>query len=272
MGLKRKDCAIGIMRSRLYRQGGFSTIAAIAAIVGLGVAFLTVFLLATSDNSKNPPTEQNNTEQEEESSSNEPPYIRIPENSKIYQNTTYGFSFAYPDSFGELTTSGDDSFRAESALATQKPIGNGTAFMTGALSVLIYKKADFKVTVSSDDVSVAPTQTGNDITWKVVSRGNSNQDITVGKAYNVKSIKSQTGIPVFDFTYRPSSNFALGRWVFASGDYYVMVSLPSVSKPSGENLAESDISAYTIVGNNIAKTVRVPEVKNDTSADESSTD
>lgn len=271
------------MQSSSYRQGGFSTIAAIAAIIGVGIAFFTVFLLATGGGSNNSGDQQNNNQQEEESASNEPPYIRIPENSKVFNSDIHGFSFAYPDSFGELaandaaSTQGD-TFRADSALATQKPVGNGTAFMTGRLSVMVFKKSDFKVTVTSDDVSVAPTQTGDDITWKIVSRGSSNQDISVGKAYAVKSIESQTGITVFDFTYRPAGNLALGRWVFASGDNFVMIAMPSVSKPSGENLTESDVSAYTIIGNNIAKTVRVPDAKanqddakDDTSADDDST-
>jgi hypothetical protein len=275
MRLKRKDFAIANMQSSSYRQGGFSTVAAVVAIIILGIAFFTVFLLATSGGTKDSPSNQDNSQQpEEESSGNEPPYIRIPESSKVFQNDTYGFSFAYPDSFGELkvnnTASQGDGFRADSALATQKPVGSGTAFMTGSLSVLVNKKADFKVTVNSDDVSVAPTKTGNDITWKIVSRGNSNQDISVGKAYDVKSVKSQTGIPVFDFTYRPAGSLALGRWVFASGDNYIMIAMPSVSKPSGENLTESDVSAYTIIGNNIAKTVRVPDANAD--VDNSSTD
>jgi hypothetical protein len=244
------------------RQAGLSTIATIAAFVGLGLVFFTLVLLTSSSN--NPvdqqPSSQNPTT--EESTDDEPPYIRIPENSRIYQNETFAFSFAYPDSFGELVTINNgaaatsEAFRAESGLAAQKPVGNGTAIMNGRISVYVYNKDNFKLVVNNNDVSVGPVKTGNDTTWKIVSRGSSSQDISIGDAYSVKSVKSQTGVTVFDFAYTPGSNLTLGRWVFESDDRYVMVAMPAVSKIDGSNLESTDIEAYKTIGNNLAKTVR----------------
>lgn len=258
------------MWSTYHRQRGASTFATIGAFIGLGVVFLGLFFLTTSGNTKAPGAstgDTTGTTTDTTSTSSEPPYIRLPENSKIYKNTNYKFLFAYPDSFGDLTiqagstdsTSIGGLFQAQSALAAQKPIGDGTAFMNGRMAVYVFSKDNFKVVVNSNDVSVAPTTTGSDTTWKVVSRGNTTQDLSIGDAYTVKSVKSQTGIQVFDFTYRPSSGLALGRWVFATGDNFVMVALPSVSRPSGDNLSDGNFAAYDIIGNNIAKTVRVPD-------------
>jgi hypothetical protein len=266
------------MRSNSYRQRGASPFVAIMAFVVLGVVFLGLFFLSTSGGKKADNTTASDTATTDTTTSNEPAYIRIPENSKIYNNETYKFLFAYPDSFGELSTTDTNSnttngvlFQTQSALAAQKPIGDGTAFMNGRLAVYVYTKQDFKMVVNANDVSVAPTTTGNDTTWKVVSRGSSSQDVSIGDSYAIKTIKSQTGITVFDFTYRPSTTLALGRWVFAAGDNYVMVTLPAVSKPSGDALTDSNASAYDIIGSNIAKTVRVPATKASTDSTSSST-
>lgn len=254
------------MRSNSHRQSGYSTFTAVAAFVGLGIVFFAIFMFSLSGGNKgaNSGDQQSGTEQEQPTStSNEPPYIRIPENSKIYLNETYGFSFAYPDSFGELTSksessgSAGESYRAESALAAQKPVGNGATIMNGRLGVHVYSKESFKIVVNNNDVSVGPTKTGNDTTWKIVSRGSSGQDISIGDAYAAKSVKSQTGVTVFDFAYSPASNFRLGRWVFEAGDKYVMITMPSVSKLDASNLDQSDLEPYITIGTNIAKTVRV---------------
>lgn len=253
------------------RQGGLSTFVTIAAFVGLGLVFFTIFLLSTSGGQNGANNQANNQDQGEETDSNEPPFIRIPENSKVFQNDTFGFTFAYPDSFGELTilnngsSSSSEAYRAESGLAAQKPVGNGTAVMNGRLGVYVYSKENFKVVINNNDVTVGPTKTGNDTTWKIVSRGSSSQDISIGDAYNIKSIKSQTGVTVFDFAYSPASNFKLGRWVFEADDKFVMITLPSVTKLDGSTLSEDDQAAYTTISANLAKTVRAKTLNTDTS-------
>lgn len=262
------------MASSHQKQDGFSTIAAVGALIGLGVVFLTIFLFANSGNSNNRiqsnknPTEQDSGEQ----TASEPPFIRLPENSKIYRSQQYKFSFAYPDSFGELkdvqigssTNTIVDS--AESASAVGKPIGGASAaVLNGKMGVYVYDKDNFKVVVQRPDISVAPTTTGSSTTWKVVSGGTANnKSYSVGQAYDIPVVKSQTGVTVFDFTLRDAGN-VLGRWVFASGDYYVLVALPTVSKVSGTALEARDIASYTIIGTNIAKTTRVQAAANNQS-------
>ena len=170
--------------------------------------------------------------------------------------------FAYPDSFGKLTanTVGNIDtmiFKAESALADNKPVGGRGTVINGKFGVYIYKRSEFKIVARRPDVAVAPTKTGNDTTWKIVSRGSTVQDISVGDAYQVKSVRSQTGITVFDFSLNDGTSI-LGRWVFESGDNYILIAMPSVNKLDGTALSNADSAAYNVIGNNIARTVRLP--------------
>jgi hypothetical protein len=256
------------MRPGIQRQTGISTIATIGAFVGIGVVFLIVFFIGMSGGSKNDTTnnKQTTTNQStgtDTATASGPPFIRIPENSKIYNNAIYKFSFAYPDSFGELLaksdTVTDGSLKVlghdESATATKLPIGTTNAVLSGTLGVLVYAKDNFSVTVNNG-VTVAPTQTGNDVTWKIISRGTSTQDIALGQPVTIKTVKSQTGVTVFDFTSRPNAAIVQARWVFVSGDTYAMITLPLLNKPEQAAISDADMAAYNVVGKNIAKTVR----------------
>ncbi len=256
------------MQPDYQRQSGFSTLAAIGAFVGLGVVFLIVFFMAgstsrpTTTTTNKPASDDKATDTDTATAAKEPPFIRIPENSAIYNSEKYGFMFAYPDSFGTLTqgsTAGIDAllFKAESALADNKPIGAAGAVLNGKFGVYIYKRSDFKIVAKRPDITVGPTKTGNDTTWKIVSRGTTVQDISVGDAYQVKSIRSQTGIPVFDFSLNDGTSL-LGRWVFESGENYVLIAMPSINKTDGSALLNADSAPYTVIGNNIARTVRLP--------------
>jgi hypothetical protein len=269
------------MPSNHRPQAGLGTVGVIFAFIGLGVVFLIIFFLSNSGR----PTNQNNNGQQNQqaqasqdtaTSTSEPLFIRIPENSRIYKNTTYNLMFAYPDSFGELTTTDSattsiDSviYRAESAVAVKKPVGIGTAFLSGSLGVYLYKKDSFKITINNSRTFVAPAKTGNDTTWKVVDKGTTSQDISIGDSYQAKTLKSQTGIPVFDFTLKTSSSSVLGRFVFELKDYYALIAMPNVSKTDGTPLTDNDISAYNIIGYNMAKTVRVPPAKSSSSSSSS---
>jgi hypothetical protein len=263
------------MRKANQRQAGIGMVVAVAGLIIISVIFLTVFLISSSG-SKTPNSNnqnQTNQNQAETSTSSEPSYIRVPENSLIYKNSDYNFMFAYPDSFGQLTQKTDNSssaiFRVESALATQKPVGNTGAVMKGYLGAYVYKKEDFKIIVGDPNVFVGPTKTGNDITWKIVSVDKTDKDISVGDAYNVTTIKSQTSVTVFDFSHTEGTSMQ-GRLVFTSGDYFVLIAMPNVAHATGDALSKSDLAAYKIILTNIAKTVRVPDKSDSSSSDSSS--
>lgn len=246
-------------------QSGLGTIGLVGVLVGIGIVFLTVFLFAnagTDNKAANQGGQTGDQTNRTEAKTNEPPYIRVPDNSLVYKNSTYKFSFAYPNSFSKLadTTApgGSDAlkFKSESAIAAQKPVGTTGAVLTGKFGAYVYSKDDFKILVGDPEIFVAPTKTGNSITWKVVSTGATTQNIKVGDAFPVKTIKSQTGVPVFNFTLSKSTS-SFGRYVFEAGDYYVIVSLPLASKPNNGPLSDGDLAAYNIIGTNLATTVRV---------------
>lgn len=259
-------------------QSGLGMIAMVGVLIGVGVVFLSIFLFANAGTNRGTDTQdpQAGTEQQA-STSNEPPFIRVPDNSLIYKNDTYKFSFAYPNSFSKLTDDTSPSgsaaltFKSESALASQKPVGTSGAVLTGKFGVYVYSKNDFKILVGDPNIYVAPTKTGNDITWKVVSTGSTTQDVSIGSSYPVKTQRSQTGIPVFNFALNKSTE-TYGRYVFESGDYYVIIALPVVRLPSGGALSASDLAAYNIIGANLGSTVRVQSTTTSTSTSTSTND
>lgn len=280
MGIKLKDTNTDMLtspqgksnRKPASSEAGLSTFATIGAFVGLGVVFLTIFMVSLSGSGPKPTDTTAGTGQTDQSQSDtstsgtaqtaakEPPFIRLPENSTTYANTAYNFRFGYPDSFGKLqefsTPSSIVIFRAESAMAAQKPIGSGKAVLNGKFGAYVYKKSDFKIVIQLPDTAVTPAKTGNDTTWKVVDKGTAG-NLSVGDAYPVKSTKSQTGIPVFDFGLKNGESL-LSRWVFESGDHYILIAMPTITKTDGSALTSNDLAAYNVIGNNLARTVRVP--------------
>jgi len=262
--------------NRNTRQAGLSTIAAVAALSAIMVLFLIIFLIANTG--KKPSDNTNNNDQQNNSDqtavTNEPPYIRIPENSFLYTNSTYGFSFAYPNSFETLIENPGSNdkmaLRAESALADQKPIGNAGAVLNGHLGAYVYKKDSFQLTIGDPNVFIGASKTGNDTTWKIVSSDSTDSNLAVGKPYtSFKTIKSQTGISVFSFPLNNGKNL-LGRIVFEAGDYYILIALPYVSRPNEATITSSDISTYNTIVENIAKTARVISTSNSSNSSDNS--
>ena len=248
-------------------QRGIGTIGMVGILIGLGAVFLMIFLFTSGGTGPSTTNKQpSSTEQPADSTlqavNKEPPFIRIPDNSLIYKNSTYKFSFAYPSSFEKLTEKPSTNasatgsvFQVNSAEAVSKPVGTTGAVLSGTFGAYIYKKQDFKILVGNPEVFVSAAKTGDDTTWKVVSRGNTNQDISIGDSFPVKTIRSQTGIPVFDFTLKVD-NKQIGRYVFELDNHYVLIALPTVSLPSGQPLSNADIAAYTVIGSNLASTTR----------------
>jgi hypothetical protein len=117
-------------------------------------------------------------------------------------------------------------------------------------SLMVDKKGNWTI--------VGPTTTGNDTTWKIVS-GDVGSTYTLGSPFKVDSVTSQTGVKVFQFPLKQTDRL-LGRLVFQSGDYYVLIAFPYAHRPDHGTLSQSDIAAYNTILSNIAKTVRTPPI------------
>lgn len=247
-------------------QRGTSTVKVVIAFIALGTVFLIVFLLSLS--STGPGSQQPSNAQQEATNTkktNQPEVIRIPEGYKVYTSDTYKFSFAFPATFGDLTTdstvvSKDPKPRLQlkTNAVSKLPLAGSDALLNGSLAVHVYPRSSFKLTLTKNDVVVAPTTTGNDITWKVVNVGTATDGTEVGQSRQVPNSKSDAGVTVFDLALRNSSN-SLGRLVFASGDSFVLIALPAVSKPNAADMTGSDSSAYNSMLSSISKTIRLTE-------------
>jgi hypothetical protein len=133
----------------------------------------------------------------------------------------------------------------------------------------VYPKDSFKIIVGDPNILVAPTKTGNDTTWKVVSIDKTDKDVAVGDAYTISTVKSQTGVTVFDFSITQGTS-RVGRLVFEDGDNYILIAMPAVSNPGDSALTDGDLAAYKIILSNIAKTIRVPSTSSSASSSNSS--
>jgi hypothetical protein len=249
--------------SRNHHQAGLSTIKSVAILSGIMVLFLIIFLLSSSgnkDKNNNNTDDQTNNSQ----SGNKESYIRVPANSLVYANDTYGFSFAYPDDFQQLTESTSSInlslMSAQSRFADKKPIGNTGTVMNGQLGAYVYDKSSFKVAAANPNVVVSPIEKDGKTTWTITTSGSTDPKLFPGQLYSPQTTTSQSGVIVYLFPYYAKSDYATnsyqGHLVFALDNNYVLVSMPFLSKLDDTVLAKQDIAAYNVVLNNIAKTVR----------------
>ncbi len=243
-------------------QDGIGRFKSIAAIAGIGVALILLFIFASSPSPKtssDTKTQDANAAAQQTPSvtSTQPQVIRIPDNYSTYVNKTYKFSFAYPtpwvgsvnieDAFNPLPASDGASFFNRYVF--------GNSVLDGSLTAQVDDKDAFKLNTVPNGATVAPVKLGDSYGWKVVQASSGSPNLKVGDSYNVKSSKYQSNVTVYNFTYSDSNTYQT-RWVFQSGDNFVGVYLPILNHPDGSAVSSADLALYTVISNNIAKTIR----------------
>lgn len=242
-------------------QSGISSFAGAAAIAGIGVVFLVVFLIATSGGSKkanDTPKDNTSQSQTDSNASSQPTVIRIPEDYTVYANKDFEFSFAYPTPWGTLTGTAREA--GGTALFTARSGGFnsyalGSSVLNGQLTAFVYDKDDFKISTHDNGPMVTAAKLGDTYGWKVVQAGPADPKLQVGDNYNVKSAKYQAGVDVFDLSIN-EKNTLQSRWVIASGDNFIVVNLPTINRADGSAPPANDLAVYNAVAGNIAKTLR----------------
>jgi hypothetical protein len=258
-----------IPTNALRWQRGIGTFKAVAAIAGIGITLVLLFVFLGSP-TPTPNKSAGTTGQDGQDGTgtnpttptsppgSQPTAIRIPENYSVMAVKEYKLSFAYPTQWAGAITFNAPSdipeLKATPTFFNQYALGN--SFLNGQLTVYIAKQDAFKIYVHSDDGAyVAPVKLGDSYGWKVVQSGMADPTLKVGDSYDIKSAKYQSGIPVYNFA-TSVKNTVQSRWIFQSGDYFIAVSLPLLSRPDGSAPSTADIAQYTIIANNIAKTLR----------------
>lgn len=244
-----------------YQQDGISTIKAVAAIAGIGLTLLFVFIFIGGAGS--PKVTNNNAPNTDGQSAaapaSQPNFIRIPENYSVYTNKDYKFSFAYPTPWANsISVKGlkDANFvpiSTKFAFFTNYALGSSV--LNGQLLVNIDNKDAFKILTHPGGAVVAPVKLGDGYGWKVVQAGTADSTLKVGDSYNVKSAKYQSGVTIYNLAVN-GSNSVQSRWVLQSGDNFVGISLPILSHVDGSAPSTADIALYTAISNNVAKTAR----------------
>jgi hypothetical protein len=251
-----------VKRKTKTDQHGIGSFKAIAAIVGIGLTFLMLFIFvggSGTPKTKSDDTAKTNGETLSPPAS-QPNVIRIPDNYTAYVNKNYKLSFAHPTPWATsiIVKGPTDTAPVPSspqAASSFKNYGLGSSILNGQLVVYVDKQDAFSMLLHTNGAVIAPVKLGDGYGWKVVQAGAADPTLKVGDSYNIKSATYQSGIPVYNFTVSVN-NTLQGRWVFQSGENFVAVSLPTLSRTDNSAPSAADIALYNIISNNVAKTSR----------------
>lgn len=243
-------------------QTGLGSFAAVAAIAGIGITFIVIFLIAGTGSG--PVINQSGQSNESKTDGSQPATaaiqqpatIRLPDDYSPYSSQEYKFSFAYPKVWGTMITSNADSgavFSVRSLDFSQYIFGD--SYLSGQLKADVYKKYNFKIPVRANGAIVSPVKLGDTYSWKVVQTGQEDSTLKIGDSYNAKSARNQSNTQIYDFS---STQYGVtqGRWAFESGDNFIVVTMPIITRLGGESPIAADLNNYAIIGRNISKTMR----------------
>ncbi len=239
-----------------------SKIKTMAIIAGVGVAVLLFVILVGSTVTTPASTKQQAAESTNEQSvaHGQPAVIRIPEDYSTVVSKDFKFSFAYPAPWASAVgiTSGA-TVNINSAPKSEPTYFLGYALggsvLNGGLIAYVDKQDAFTLDVRPQGATVAPVKLGDSYGWKVIKAGSADPTLKIGDSYDIKSAKYQPGVPVYNFNTN-AKDVVKTRWVIQSGDYFIAVALPSMSRADGSAPSASDLAQYAAISNNIAETLR----------------
>lgn len=204
------------------RQTGSAIAYVIVAIVVLGSVGLIAFLVAMSqpnaDNALVPLDSPESGIAEPEPST---PDDGVPDNFTVYSDVKLGFSFAYPQAWGDFVPKAG----SKAVLELTSPAIDDYS-LADKLEVLVVKTADLRVRANDQNVQVQPVAKGGGYEWIITDKGNSR--LAVGKPVTpappviYRSGKAQ----VYSFL-ATQSNCTYNMWAFAVKDNFVRLRLPS---------------------------------------------
>lgn len=249
--------------TRLYSlrdSRGIGPIASVAAIAAIGIVFLIIFLTTSTSTkiktSTPPPAPPTPPPAADSSSANgQPLFIRIPEGYSVYTNKDYKFSFAFPTPWGPIGDSTTAIAAHVSYSTTFTDYQLGSSVLNGQLTAYVYPKDQFKILTHSNGAQVTAVKLGSSYGWKVVQTGSADPKLQVGNDYTVQTNTYQAKATIYDFSTIENGQIQ-GRWVFESGDNFIVVSLPVISRKNGTTPDGGDLATYRAIGNNLAKTMR----------------
>ncbi len=245
-------------------QSGVIAFKSILIIFGIGFTLLMVLIVATAGPAKEdegPQSAEQTGAQAADTKETEKTApkaaVKLPEGFKRFTNKQYGFSVAYPEAWGSLIVSPttiNSLLRAETKPAVY-PLGG--AQISGSLSVSVYPSKDFRIATRLGNPFLIPFKKDGKTTWQVVSVDQKETKLKVGDTYKITSSTNPSGLTTHDFTWLFNGQ-RQARWVFESGDNYIILLIPALGRPDGTEPTGNDLLIYTAFAESIVETVSLP--------------
>lgn len=189
----------------------------------------------------------------------------IPSNFKAYKNSAYGFSFAYPTSWGDMFGSGsggasDSSFVfGQATMEFTQPIGNAT--LNNKLKFSMHVREGFSLPVNGNNntvpyvMPIVNKQTGP-YDWQYDNDTPASSGRSSGDRYKpVRTITSDGGVIMYDLSWTVPQG-AQARWVFQIDENnFGFLSLPPIVKTDSVSVTQNDYQKYVALSTAIAKSV-----------------
>jgi len=184
----------------------------------------------------------------------------IPKGYAVYDATDYGFSYAYPDEWGEFKGAN------QGYLLGTYPVGNipfgEQSMLSDSHGFTVSKIGDFRPSTGKYGASLQPVKQGAGYIWKVVEVNPADANDKIGNTYAVKSFQSSGGVMIYDFTWA-DEGAVHGLIAFVAGNNFVSIGIPYIWTPipgkegGYKDVPANDVVAYHKLVKTVADTVTV---------------
>lgn len=180
----------------------------------------------------------------------------LPDGYVRYTDSKYDFSFAYPETWGKLSATGDAA--QEGLDVITPPIDNlpvEDAQIQGRFGYAVGIKRGFKVAVEKYGPIVEYGVVDKLPVWRVVEQAEGS-GYAVDDVYPAKSTTNTNGITVYEFHWT-DEGATHARWVVELDNRFVTITLPAIMRPDMAQVSQSELSAYYEIANNIRNSFKL---------------
>jgi len=247
--------------NRKRRSAGFSALAAVIIVVVVGIIVVAGVIVAGSNFGGGDGTaglvpledpEKGKVKTQPEDTAPD----AAPAGFRTYNNPKLGFSFAYPEAWGELHESADPA-----AVLTATTDKVAAYSLTDALQVQVVSAAAFTQQINDLKVTVKPqVNNSGGYQWIVADRG-TDKRLQPGKPYSPQppTVYRSGKAQVYGFLLS-QSNCTTDTWAFAAADNFVRLRLPAFcisDKPADADIQAGHKTQFADEKNKIMQSITV---------------
>jgi hypothetical protein len=221
-------------------QRGFSAVEVLLILIVMGiVGFAGWYVYHTRSNSTAATSADiTNLGQRKQNNSPAPSQLVLQKDYKVYASTTYGFSYAYPNSWGDLSPSANQTtgwFVATTADLGKLPFGQSV--LSGTNSFSVHSVDGYTIVANKYGATVKPVNVNGAYSWVVTDVNPADTTDKPGDTYKVTSFINTNGATLYDFTWEDEGG-THGRWVFVAKGNIVTLELADIWTLASQRLCE----------------------------------